>query len=592
MAEEVLNITDPVVVTAHDWQDDGDGQSSSYDTNGTTAVAVSFVDSLSEKKSSYEGRGGAVGLGNLVRDAVDAGIDTVFIGETHLEFSSFLDAYLKAIQMAGPNKISFATLELPVTMNGAIQEVQAGTMNRAEFMAATNMKSTYAAAVYNFAKGAAAMGTTVVAADAGSMEVLDNPSKATTAERLNDQKTYDYLKSVGVFDKTKTSIVHQGINHIVNAAGTGIKGADDLAKAAGVSTLTVGYYPSSNAAKNSANPYATNHNSDPADISIVNSKVSVGATTGSIITSNGGKLNGNLLDAYDDNFNYIEAKTSSVSGTSKNDLIIDKGKAFTANGGSGVDTVSYQLTSAGVTVDMLDVSKNKGAAAGDRYNSIEVIYGSTRADDIRGSNKDDTLNGDNGDDVLYGRNGDDTLYGGAGKDILKGGNGNDELHGGSGRDTLYGENGHDKLYGGSQNDVLYGGGGDDFLYGEDHADFLSGGSGNDTLSGGNGDDRLNGGTGNDVLRGGNGKDWFLFDRNSGIDRIVDFEDGKDRLFLFADGGGVGYSRVQSGDDVKITFGSTQITVEDTKLSELSFRLLAEPGQGNNPHPKFYGIEVM
>jgi len=60
---------------------------------------------------------------------------------------------------------------------------------------------------------------------------------------------------------------------------------------------------------------------------------------------------------------------------------------------------------------------------------------------------------------------------------------------------------------------------------------LNGGDGNDILLGGNGDDLLTGGLGNDSLTGGDGNDRFLLSPNPGIDIILDFEDGKDLLFL-------------------------------------------------------------
>lgn len=54
---------------------------------------------------------------------------------------------------------------------------------------------------------------------------------------------------------------------------------------------------------------------------------------------------------------------------------------------------------------------------------------------------------------------------------------------------------------------------------------LEGGNGNDILMGGKGVDRLIGGTGNDV---------FVLQKNSGLDIVLDFQDGRDRIGL-ADG---------------------------------------------------------
>jgi serralysin len=103
---------------------------------------------------------------------------------------------------------------------------------------------------------------------------------------------------------------------------------------------------------------------------------------------------------------------------------------------------------------------------------------------------------------------------------LTGTSGNDILQGGAGNDVLLGRDGNDVLIGGAGADILIGGAGNDDL---------RGGDGHDLLMGGDGNDRLDGGNGNDVLIGGAGADTFVFTR--GQDRIVDFEQGIDRILL-------------------------------------------------------------
>jgi len=78
---------------------------------------------------------------------------------------------------------------------------------------------------------------------------------------------------------------------------------------------------------------------------------------------------------------------------------------------------------------------------------------------------------------------------------------------------------------------LLGSSGDEALFGNRAADILNGGDGNDILLGGKGDDLLTGGLGNDSLTGGDGNDRFLLSPNSGIDIIMDFEEGKDLLSI-------------------------------------------------------------
>ncbi len=119
------------------------------------------------------------------------------------------------------------------------------------------------------------------------------------------------------------------------------------------------------------------------------------------------------------------------------------------DGGDGLDTVSYQTSTASVSVYLTGAPNAGGDAAGDTFTSIENVTGSDFADTIHGS--DDSANrltGGGGNDVLYGLGGDDTLIGGGGGDILAGGAGNDNLTGGDGADTilLRAGGGQDRVY--------------------------------------------------------------------------------------------------------------------------------------------------
>ena len=137
------------------------------------------------------------------------------------------------------------------------------------------------------------------------------------------------------------------------------------------------------------------------------------------------------------------------------------------DGKGGVDTVSYDQSNVGVTVDLSDNTNNaNGLAAGDILLNIENVHGSDQADTLTGDEYANELAGNGGNDTLNGAGGDDTLIGGvdAGVDILNGGAGNDTLIGGAGNDILNG---------GADNDVLDGGVG---------ADTIDGGLGTDTAS--------------------------------------------------------------------------------------------------------------
>jgi hypothetical protein len=94
----------------------------------------------------------------------------------------------------------------------------------------------------------------------------------------------------------------------------------------------------------------------------------------------------------------------------------------------------------------------------------------------------------------------------------------------------------DRLVGTNQADRLNGGAGNDVLLGEGGNDRLMGGSGDDRLLGKGGNDRLTGGRGQDELSGGGGDDEFVIDDTSRAslrraDRVVDFQNGRDRIVL-------------------------------------------------------------
>lgn len=169
----------------------------------------------------------------------------------------------------------------------------------------------------------------------------------------------------------------------------------------------------------------------------------------------------------------------------------------------------------------------------------DLLAGEGDADTLRGGSGNDTLEGGNGDDVLFGDDGADRLYGGSGSDTLQGGADNDQLRGDDGDDWLYGGSGNDALNGSQGQDDLYGEAGNDQLRGGTENDRLFGGEGADVLYGDNGNDVLVGGWGPDQLYGGLGGDTFRFegilDSGSllGVDRVMDFAHGQDRIDLSA-----------------------------------------------------------
>jgi len=132
------------------------------------------------------------------------------------------------------------------------------------------------------------------------------------------------------------------------------------------------------------------------------------------------------------------------------------------NGGSGIDTVTYELQDTGdemvgmgVTIDLADQRAWTTKGHHETLISIENATGTNYGnDDITGSSARNILKGLGGNDQLYGLGGADDLRGGSGSDDLFAGSGDDALYGGSGTDFLRGGSGSDHLNGGTGSDIF------------------------------------------------------------------------------------------------------------------------------------------
>jgi uncharacterized protein len=132
--------------------------------------------------------------------------------------------------------------------------------------------------------------------------------------------------------------------------------------------------------------------------------------------------------------------------------------------------------------------------------------------------------------------------------------------------TAYRASDHDPLVLGlNLGTTLAGTAGNDTLTGGDGNDTLTGGNGNDTLFGGAGNDILIGGAGVDRLYGGAGNDRFVFNNSTdGIDKIVDFVVGEDRIDIVSAGfGGASVvGNVGVLDAGKLFFGTAAASTSD------------------------------
>jgi Ca2+-binding RTX toxin-like protein len=308
----------------------------------------------------------------------------------------------------------------------------------------------------------------------------------------------------------------------------------------------------------------------------------------------------NVLVTVTDSANTKFSSNITLSVNDVVDVIVGTNGNETLVGGSGQDIIY-----AGAGDDIIyAVGGNDTVYAGA---GSDTIYAGEGNDTVYGSTGDDVIYGGNGIDVLYGEGGNDQINAGADNYFIIGGEDYDAIDGGSGIDTasyagstsavgidllnaitsggyavgdtltgienLTGSDFNDTLIGDNNANIIVGGVGNDTLSGNDGSDTLTGGAGSDLIYGGLGNDNIHGGSGVDYFSGGAGIDYFAFkaltDSNTtyGIDTIVDFQDGIDKIDLLT----LDASGISSFADLIITNNGTQTTVADNS-SDFAIKL--------------------
>lgn len=134
--------------------------------------------------------------------------------------------------------------------------------------------------------------------------------------------------------------------------------------------------------------------------------------------------------------------------------------------------------------------------------------------------------------------------------------------------------GRTALTGTGESGIVSGFAGNDKMSAMGGNDVLLGGDGNDILNGGVGDDILFGGNGNDTLNGNGGKDTFVMSLNTGIDSIIDFGDGIDKIGLANRLSFDMLNFVQDGNRTIIGMGDQQLAIvngiQSTQLDASDF----------------------
>ncbi|MEH2499378.1 Ca2+-binding RTX toxin-like protein [Bradyrhizobium sp. AZCC 1678] len=281
-------------------------------------------------------------------------------------------------------------------------------------------------------------------------------------------------------------------------------------------------------------------------------------TAGAAVTADLSTPGSNLGHAAGDTYSSIENLTGSafndtLRGDGGDNILTGGAGADTLVGGAGTDTASYSNASSGVVASLAAPASNTGDAAGDTYDTIE---------NLTGSSFNDTLTGTSGINVIDG---------GAGDDILIGGSGADQLIGGAGSNTASYITAASGVTADLSTPSLNVGdaAGDTFLFIQN----LTGSNFNDVLRGNAGANILTGGAGNDTLTGGAGNDAFVFHAGFGQDTITDFTAGSDLIELhdgiFADANAALAAATQVGSDTLITVdASTTILLQNVALANL------------------------
>ncbi|CAI8751579.1 serralysin [Pseudomonas sp. IT-232MI5] len=267
------------------------------------------------------------------------------------------------------------------------------------------------------------------------------------------------------------------------------------------------------------------------------------------------------------------ASDNIITGGSGNDLFYGGAGADLFIGGAGIDTVSYNDSAVGVSID-LKTGINSGIAAGDTYVGIEAFRGTAINDVFIGADTATTFDGLGGFNMVSYEHSDGAItidlktginagdaagdtyasiqffQGSSFDDTLSGTASGDNLIGGAGADRIDGREGHDVAWyanstagvtvnlqtninqgGDAQGDVLLnierviGSQYNDTLTGTSAVDFLEGYAGSDVIYGGDGADYIYGGLASligpltnpgadtgaqaDTLYGGNGNDTLL-----------------------------------------------------------------------------------
>jgi Ca2+-binding RTX toxin-like protein len=354
---------------------------------------------------------------------------------------------------------------------------------------------------------------------------------------------------------------------------------------------------------------------DGSDTYMVDSALDVIVETNVDIKSGGNdwvqfRLASYTLSATLENAVILSGGAANLFGNAANNILIAGNGDNRINGGSGVDTVSYERAGGAVSVDLsISAAQQTGSSGSDTLTLIENLTGSAFSDSLRGNGLWNWIDGGAGADLMEGGAGSDTyvvddvgdvvieaagaagsansdwvysrlasytlgehvengaidiagaasLFGNALDNILMSGLGDNLLDGKGGIDGVSYQRASAAVTVSLLSNTATGGTGNDSLVsienliGSSFNDLLIGDGGNNDIRGGSGSDTIRGGGGNDILRGGGNnqgdgvRDTFVFDT------LPNGNTNYDRVVAFE---GNGLDRIQLDPAIFSAIGAT------------------------------------
>ncbi|TDR94974.1 M10 family metallopeptidase C-terminal domain-containing protein [Enterovirga rhinocerotis] len=207
--------------------------------------------------------------------------------------------------------------------------------------------------------------------------------------------------------------------------------------------------------------------------------------------------------------------SDALYGGNDNDTLKGGGEADTLDGGAGIDTVTYDDSSAAVSIIL-----GAGSAAGSGFGGTaqgDVLY---NIENVTGSGYNDSLTGNALANVLNGGGGADTMTGGAGNDTYYVDDAGDRTieSAGQGTDLVIASITH--TLANNVENLTLGGSSNINGFGNALANKILGNDGNNVLNGKTGADDMRGGLGNDTYYVDNAGDKTVEYGGGGTDRVI------------------------------------------------------------------------